>query len=436
MHKPLAVAAAALSATAAAAAELAPPMREHLSAMQRDGLPADSSLGRHLIAASRRVEQAQNYAQDISWVSDFSIKFQGCHHVTQWATEEEMKEQEQNNDEGQYGAAATNNRIKSKGLVRFRLCPTDSCSNKYRMGCSSNYGDYVVDMNSFLQVYIAWKMEMNENNCQKYSDVCFTECFESTSANCYSKCYKKYNVNAALCSKNGNDNNQNAYSNYDSYAAQAYGDSDFDLETYLECGEYEVNQENGEEVAHYLGPYCADQGGEIRLGFFQDAQCSIPSSYQASYFEKMTGVEVPYTQKSLIESTCMACESTEAEAEAEGQQDYYNYDANGNRNYYVAKEVNEMCGGMYMTSGKCESSLSKDDQPYPEEGACSYIESVKKLQNDGIIRADQKKHSKPAAVAIGVFTGMAVLLGGYVYHLKSMIARSSVNLAGATTSLA
>ena len=60
------------------------------------------------------------------------------------------------------------------------------------MGCSTNYGEYVVDMTAFLQVYIAWMIEMNEYNCEKYSATCFKECYESTSANCYSKCYNKY----------------------------------------------------------------------------------------------------------------------------------------------------------------------------------------------------------------------------------------------------
>jgi len=434
------IAATATLSTTAASAKIGPETMKGLADLQRDGIAAGSSLGRHLIQKSRRVEQAAAYAQDISFVSDYSIKFQGCHHVTQWASEEEMDEEEgddYNADDGDGQPQSTNSRIRSKGLVRYRLCPTDSCFEHFSMGCSSNYGEYVVDMISFLEVYIAYQMEMNEYNCEKYSQTCFTECYESTSANCYQKCYKKYDVNAALCSSNGSSsNNQNAYSNYDSYAASSYGGNEFDLETYIQCGEYEVATEDGDAVAHYLGPYCADQGGDIKLGFFQDATCSIPSSYQATYFEKLTGIEIPYTKKSLVETSCLACASTESEADAQGNQDYYNYDANGNRNYYVAKEVNEMCGSMYMTAGKCETNFDPEDQPYPEEGACNYIESVRQLQTDGIIRTDQKRHSKPAAVATGVFTGTAVLLGGYVYHLKSMIARSAVNLSGATTSLA
>lgn len=79
--------------------------------------------------------------------------------------------------------------------------------------------------------------------------------------------------------------------------------------------------------------------------------------------------------------------------------------------------------------------MNSEDVPYPEDGACTYIEGVKRLKSDGIIRSDNTVNSKPAAISIGVFTGLAVLLGGYVYYLKSKIARSRVNLAGANVSL-
>mmetsp|Transcript_29360 Transcript_29360/g.70880 ORF Transcript_29360/g.70880 Transcript_29360/m.70880 type:complete len:430 (+) Transcript_29360:118-1407(+) len=424
------IALTALSATAVQGKVVTPEMKENLAKVQRDGISSDSSLGRHLISKARRVEQAENYANDISFVSNYSIKFLGCHHVTQWASEEEQEEQEDDYNEEEAVLNAANGRIRSKGLVRFRLCPSDSCHNTFGMGCSSNYGEYVVDMHTFLESYIAYEMENVAYKCSTYRNTCYTECYASSSANCYQSCYKKNGVDASLCAQN--DGNGNAY--FDTQ--DGYGNV-FSLEDYLECAEYEMANGDGQDLAHYLGPYCADQGGDIRLGFFQDKYCSLPSSYQASHFEKLTGVEIPYTKASIVSTNCMSCEATEQDADAQdNNQDYYNYDADGNRNYYVAKEVNEMCGTMYMQSGKCETEFNEDDMPYPEEGACTYIESVKRLKSDGIIRSDQRISSKPASVAIGIFGTMGALLAGYVYYLKSKIARSRVNLAGATTSLA
>ena len=47
-----------------------------------------------------------------------------------------------------------------------------------------------------------------------YSVTSFTECYKLTLANCYSKCYKKSGVNAALCSNSNNNKiNADTYSN-------------------------------------------------------------------------------------------------------------------------------------------------------------------------------------------------------------------------------
>ena len=40
----------------------------------------------------------------------------------------------------------------------------------------------------------------------------------------------------------------------------------------------------------------------------------IPSSYQASYFKKRTGVEISFTKKFLIKTNCMMCMLTKTEA--------------------------------------------------------------------------------------------------------------------------
>ena len=441
MNKLLAI--TALTATAAAA-KVTPKMSDHLDAIQKDGITADSTLGRHLLSVSRRVEGEdanaeynQNY--DMSFVSNYSIKFLGCHHVTQWATEEQIEEAEEqndnNNNNNQEDQAAqlnaANNRIRSKGLVRFRLCPSDSCFDHFGMGCSSNYGEYVVDMIQFLDVYVAWQKEEAATKCATYQQTCYSQCYDSTAANCWSKCYSGHGVDASLC-QNGNNGQYNYYNGGQN--------KDFDLDDYLECSEYEMEQqqygEDGEAITTYVGPYCADQGGNIALGFFQDSLCSIASAYQASYYEKLSGYALPYSSSPLVSTNCMSCEATANDNNNNNNADYYNYDADGNKNAYQANYVNSLCGTMYMQSGKCESNMPEDDVMYPEEGACTYIESVKQLKEDGIIRADQKISSKPAGIAIGVFTTLACAMGGYVFYLKRKIYRSRVNLAGASTSLA
>ena len=49
------------------------------------GIDADSALGRKLLSQARRVagNDDQNQQLDITWVSGYSLKFQGCHHIQQ-----------------------------------------------------------------------------------------------------------------------------------------------------------------------------------------------------------------------------------------------------------------------------------------------------------------------------------------------------------------
>jgi hypothetical protein len=49
----------------------------------KDGLAADSELGMQLLSKARRVEEADEEEAQMTWVSGYSIKFQGCHSVQQ-----------------------------------------------------------------------------------------------------------------------------------------------------------------------------------------------------------------------------------------------------------------------------------------------------------------------------------------------------------------
>ena len=67
-----------------------------------------------------------------------SLKFQGCYHTQQWNDEAD--------DEDDV-------RISTQRLVRFRLCPSDSCTMESASGCSEGYGDYIIGMEEYLEAY-------------------------------------------------------------------------------------------------------------------------------------------------------------------------------------------------------------------------------------------------------------------------------------------
>ena len=144
-----------------------------------------------------------------------------------------------------------------------------------------------------------------------------------------------------------------------------------------------------------MGTYCANQGGQVRIGVFTDDTCTTFASSGESMFENAYGFEIPYSRGSLISNRCYGC----------------------------------VDGGDGDDNGKCETRMNID---YPNESSCNYIEGGKIIQNDGGIRTTNTKKSKAAAIGIGLFTTLSVLLVGYVFYLRTKLARAQVNLAAAS----
>ena len=99
--------------------------------------------------------------------------------------------------------------------------------------------------------------------------------------------------------------------------------------------------------------------------------------------------------------------------------------------YQPEENVKEICSNIYSASGKYKSKMPVD---YSNESACTYIEGIAIIREDGVIRTSTKRKSKAAAVSIGIFTTVAVLLAGYVYYLRTKLGRAKINLSplGAT----
>jgi hypothetical protein len=324
---------------------------KHVINQNSGDLKVDSPMGQLLMKHARALNN--NNQQDVSFLSGYSVKFQGCHHVQQW--------NEAANEESDV-------RIKTKRLVRFRLCPQSDCQAD-TSGCTSKYGDYVVDMNTFVTAYLTAKEQNGAQMCEDADATCSNTC--GGDENCVTSCYSSYGMSWCLSNRRLQQNNFNPL-------------------TYSACAQFNTQDGN-----YYLGPYCADQGGEIHLGLFTDDTCTSFASGGESSFYNAMGFALPYSSESLVSQLCLACGST---------------NDNG------ASEVNEMCSGVYYVSGKCETRMSID---YPNESSCSYIEGIKIIREDGVIRTASSKKSKAAAVCIGMFLTIAVLLAGYVYYLRT-----------------
>lgn len=342
-----------------------------------------------LVSQSRSLQNNNNNNNnnaDYSFLSGYSVKFQGCHHVQQW--------NDQANDQ-------TDVRIMTKRLARYRLCPSDSCSTDKSTGCSSKYGDYVVDLNTFVTNYMEMVQTDKATTCETAKNTCDTSC-NGQGDDCLYTCYEEAGVSFCL-----DDDN-----------------AAFDINDYTTCNQvdlsvnrrYLANNNNNNnaadaQVSYYVGPYCADQGGEIQLGVFTDDTCTTFAQYGDSLFKSVMGFDLPYSTTSLINTACTTCSET-------------------NNNGYV--QARQECGAIYALSGKCETRMDID---YPNESSCSYIEGIKIIREDGVIRTSTVRKSKSAAVAIGVFMTLGVLLAAYVYYLRTKLSRAQINLQAASSPL-
>jgi hypothetical protein len=264
----------------------------------------------------RQLEEYQNYGVNLT---QYALKYIGCSNIKTWS--DELAAQNNGNNNGY------NSVLKTERFVVLRLCPKESCSNYNEYGCLEQFGDYLLPMETYLQI-------MAETFFTQYAEYCET---------CY-QCMKNYNNNNnnnannnmnddgaaaaagddAYNNNNGNNNggqrrlnddgywynwnnngddavagddaaaganddgyyynnnnnnqNQNAAGdcqnlnmdvceNYQS-ACQDYTNLGFDLQEYFECGEFNI----GESVG-YMGPHCQSDGKTISMGIFSDENC-------------------------------------------------------------------------------------------------------------------------------------------------------------------
>mmetsp|Transcript_25452 Transcript_25452/g.30820 ORF Transcript_25452/g.30820 Transcript_25452/m.30820 type:complete len:366 (+) Transcript_25452:94-1191(+) len=346
-------------------------------------IKSNSPLGQKILSQARRLDEDD--AVDMSWLSGYSLKFNGCHHVSQW-----------NND----AADAEDVRVMMKRLARFRLCPSDTCSADEASGCSSGYGDYVLDMNTYVEAYVEAKREALEEACEEVKENCG-------------------------CEDNGDDAYDEEACEYQCYVDAGLEDcyreeGAFEPEQYTACAQYEPQDgddggrrldEGDDAVQYFIGPYCANQGGDVYLGMFTDDTCTeFADDLDGSYlFKQMSGESLPYSSKSMVGSDCVSCLQA-----AEGDDDA------------AEDEASEACQALYMASGKCESNLSVD---YPNENACAFMSGITIVLENGVVNTEEIKASPTASVFIGIFAASFCLLAFYVYYLNDKMNKTKTNLA-------
>jgi len=341
------------------------------------------------MASARRLDDGE---QDFSWMSKFSLKFQGCHRIRTWNLNAEDQDDV---------------KIETKRLVRFRLCPTNKCTQRASGGCTKGYGDYIANVNAYVKAYMEVQRKQDEYDCETYLyNHCDCEDGDDKGDDfdeeiCKYQCYSKGRRYSCI------DNNPYYDDNQDQYDLD-----DRTLEQYFEgCSQYEPpnnrrleEDEDGEK--YYIGAYCADQGGQIYLGMFTDDTCTNFADKNAgrTTYKMLTGGgELPYSDYSMVRSNCVSC----------SDQNYRNEGGNDDEE----ERISEQCQEVYQASGKCESHMENGPSDLNEK-ACYYIEGIKVIKKDGIIDTSYTRPNKVASFFIFLFSVSFVLLGAFIYYLR------------------
>jgi hypothetical protein len=305
------------------------------------------------------VANNEGYSQS-SRIARYSIQFQGCHHIRQWnnnADDEDVK-------------------IYSKRLARFRLVPYEKCSSynpwmdgvsMKRLFGSVDYGEYVVDMNTFVQAYVEAKME------------------------------------------------QDSATSSSGYYSQSSNNNVLNLEDYTQCTAFNFNSGDDYGYEYYVGPFCADQGGEIRLSLFTDDTCTTLASCNdgknrgASCYKQATGSVLPYSDKSIIQDPCVPCSSTYSYLSTipMSKLDISQYDFS---------DARDSCATIYDQAGKCEKYMKYGEYNY----GCDYLNSIKVgMSSDGF--AIVVRRSVVADLFLAFLVISVTFLGMYIFYLRYVL---------------
>jgi hypothetical protein len=124
----------------------------------RNNERARQNLIRNLVAKAkpRRLEEnvEEEEVEEVDYgefgfdVTAYSVKYTGCSAILTYSDE---------------AAEEADTVLETKRFVVFRLCPTDSCNKYDAKGCSSNYGEYVLEMGDYLETMA----EYNEEKLEK-----------------------------------------------------------------------------------------------------------------------------------------------------------------------------------------------------------------------------------------------------------------------------
>jgi hypothetical protein len=329
----------------------------------------------------RRLDDAEEYEVDIS---AYSVKFEQCQFVKSYSNDEDG------------GDDNTDTVLATKRFVVFRLCPNNACSS-----CNYNYGEYLVDLETYLEAAVEYMSDYQEGMCEACD-----ECNNGDDAAQNDGDQEEEEQDDGEDENEDEDNGDERklklaarklrrsrkLASYNVDCSTCYDDCQkianmedngfYDATNFLEC-DMIYDPEDDNRQAYYAGPICASNGSKIKIGVFTDENCMyIDSSKDVDdYLKNDDGNAMKLSHallKTTYSDTCISCKEP-------ADDDDENND--GGDDAEDADEVIEMCETLYDASAKCEKVHGFDDgysnyygyenQLANEEVVCDFLSSLK-----------------------------------------------------------
>jgi hypothetical protein len=325
----------------------------------------NAKLLRHATPLRRLEDNADDAAAWALDLSTYSLKFEKCQFVKQYAYAGGNNNNKNNNNNG--GDILT-----TKHFVVFRLCPDHGCES-----CNYKYGEYIIDLESYLEATLQYKSQVQENYCQSCN-----QCIEAA-ANGNADGGRNLEDNVD-CSGIDTSTCYTECQNIENMEANGY----VDASEYTGCVKLNSYDANGNN--YYAGPVCGSSGtsgtSRIKIGVFTDEACMYydDSLDISTMLVSNDGVTMSLSYHLLKET--FADGKCIASCLAENN----NNNNNNNNGEEQAAEVNELCQQLYETSGKCEQThgfadgmkaydeeTNYEQQELNEELVCNFITAVK-----------------------------------------------------------
>jgi len=323
-----------------------------------------------------------SYAYDSFDFGGYSLKYSTCQQVEQWSD---------------YVASSENypSTLVKKHLVIFTICLSNSCSTSTKYGCANSYGQYVVDLDIYLQAFNYYKQEKASNYCNNCArclgvndDEADAQDQENEEQEDEGDAENERKLDQDANENEGDDGGEDDYekeeeSDYvcddDDNVCDDYetlcksSDGDLDYFQYLGCSKIQAADNYGNY--YYLNARCA-RDRTVKMGVYYDSKCYEYAGDDVD-INSVTGIDFSTNYFSEVyQGPCLSCESSDG-------------DLYGNATY-------EMCSKLYEYSGKCNQFLSDgvagmyNEENYFQDDVCEYINDIQNgvYDNNGRILAN------------------------------------------------